>query len=46
MPESVEVRKFADILATNILGKKITHINICKGRYTKKPFEGYNELIK
>jgi formamidopyrimidine-DNA glycosylase len=46
MPESVEVRKFADILTTNILGKKITHINIRKGRYTKKPFEGYNELIK
>jgi formamidopyrimidine-DNA glycosylase len=44
MPESVEVRKFADILSTNILGKNITHINILKGRYTKKPFEGYNEL--
>jgi len=46
MPESVEVRKFADILSKNILGKTITHINILKGRYTKKPFEGYKELIK
>ena len=46
MPESVEVRKFADILAANSLGKKITNITILKGRYTKKPFEGYNELKK
>ena len=46
MPEAVEVRKFADILSTNVLGKHITHINILKGRYTKKPFEGYDELIK
>ena len=47
MPEAVEVRKFADILSTNILGKHITHINILKGRYhSKKPFEGYDELVK
>ena len=48
MPEAVEVRKFADILETNILGKTITHINILKGRYHthKKPFEGYDILIK
>ena len=46
MPEAVEVRKFADILETNILGHHITHINILNGRYNKKPFEGYNELIK
>jgi len=46
MPEAVEVRKFADILETNILGQTITHINILNGRYTKKPFEGYNELNK
>ena len=46
MPESVEVRKFADILLENVLGKHITHINILKGRYSKKAFEGYNELIK
>ena len=46
MPEVIEVRKFADILRTNILGHKITHINILKGRYTKKPFEGYSDLIK
>ena len=46
MPEAVEVRKFADILRANILGHKVTHINILKGRYAKKPFEGYNDLIK
>jgi formamidopyrimidine-DNA glycosylase len=46
MPEAVEVRKFADILRANILGHKVTKINILKGRYAKKPFEGYNELIK
>ena len=46
MPEAVEVRKFSDIVRANVLGHKITHINILKGRYTKKPFEGYNELVK
>jgi formamidopyrimidine-DNA glycosylase len=46
MPEAVEVRKFADIVSSNVLGKKIIHINILKGRYTKKTFEGYDELIK
>ena len=46
MPEAVEVRKFADIVSTNVLGHSITHINILKGRYTKKPFEGYDVLIK
>ena len=46
MPEAVEVRKFADIISANVLGHKITHINILKGRYTKKPFEGYEELKK
>lgn len=46
MPEAVEVRKFADIVSTNVLGHTITKITILKGRYTKKPFEGYNDLIK
>ena len=48
MPEAVEVRKFADIVSTNVLGHHITHINILKGRYhsPKKPFEGYNDLVK
>ena len=48
MPEAVEVRKFADIVSTNVLGHHITHINILKGRYFthKKSFEGYDELIK
>lgn len=48
MPEAVEVRKFADILSTNVLGHHITHINILKGRYhsPKKPFEGYDKLVK
>ena len=46
MPEVIEVRKFADILSENIIGKTITHINILKGRYKKKIFDGYNDLIK
>jgi len=46
MPELIEVLKFADILRANVLGRKITDINILKGRYTKKPFEGYDELKK
>ena len=52
MPEAVEVRKFADIISTNVLGHNITSINILKGRYHthnhthKKPFEGYEELVK
>jgi len=46
MPEIIEVKKFADVLRNNILGHKITHINILKGRYSKKPFEGFNILKK
>ena len=48
MPEAVEVRKFADIVLANVLGHRITHMNILKGRYhsPKKPFEGYNDLVK
>ena len=46
MPEVIEVRKFADIVSENIIGKTITHINILKGRYKKKIFDGYNDLIK
>ena len=46
MPEGVEIKKFADILTANILAHNITEINILKGRYTKKPFDGYNEIIK
>ena len=46
MPEVIEVRKFADILSENIIGKTITHINLLKGRYKKKAFDGYTDLIK
>jgi len=48
MPEAVEVRKFADIVSVNVLGHRITYINILKGRYhsPKKPFEGYDDLVK
>ena len=46
MPEGIEIRKFADVLRNNILGHKITHINILKGRYSKKPFEGFSVLKK
>lgn len=44
MPEGIEVRKFADILSNNIEGRLITQINILKGRYTKKAFDGYTSL--
>ena len=46
MPEVIEVRKFADILSDNLIGKTITHITILKGRYKKKAFDGYTDLIK
>jgi len=44
MPEGVEVRKFADILIHNLVGRSILNVNILKGRYTKKAFDGYNTL--
>ena len=44
MPEIVEVRKFADIIKHNVLGTQLTAINILKGRYTKKAFDGLQLL--
>lgn len=46
MPEGIEIRKFADILRDNIKGHMITKINILKGRYTKKKFDGFYDLEK
>lgn len=46
MPEGVEVRKFADILKHNLVGYSITKVNILKGRYAKKAFDGYQLLDK
>jgi len=45
MPEGVEVRKFADILIHNLVGHEIVEINILKGRYTKKAFDGFSTLV-
>ena len=45
MPEGVEVRKFADILIHNLVGNSIVNVNILKGRYTKKAFDGYRALM-
>jgi formamidopyrimidine-DNA glycosylase len=45
MPEGVEVRKFANILIHNLVGHFITEVNILKGRYTKKAFDGYKDLV-
>jgi formamidopyrimidine-DNA glycosylase len=45
MPEGVEIRKFASIINNNAVGHNITGINILKGRYIKKVFDGYNELL-
>jgi formamidopyrimidine-DNA glycosylase len=46
MPEGIEIRKFADIIRHNVEGHMITKINILKGRYTKKPFDGLQDLEK
>lgn len=46
MPEGVEVRKFADILIHNLVGHSIVEINILKGRYTKKAFDGFRTLVE
>ena len=46
MPEGVEVRKFADILIHNLVGHSITDVNILKGRYTKKAFDGYKFMLE
>ena len=46
MPEGIEIRKFADIIRHNVEGHMITKINILKGRYTKKPFDGFQDLEK
>ena len=45
MPEGVEVRKFADILIHNLIGHSIINVNILKGRYTKKNFDGYHSMM-
>ena len=45
MPEGIEVRKFCDILRANVLNHQITKITIKKGRYTKKAFDGYTDLV-
>lgn len=44
MPEGIEVRKFADILIHNLVGNELTGVNILKGRYTKKVFDGFKDL--
>jgi formamidopyrimidine-DNA glycosylase len=46
MPEGTEVRKFSDIMKANVLNKTIKKVNILKGRYKKKVFEGYDILEK
>ena len=45
MPEGVEIRKFADILIHNLVGHSILNVNILKGRYTKKAFDGYRTIV-
>jgi len=45
MPEGVEIRKFADILIHNLVGHSILNVNILKGRYTKKAFDGYSTIV-
>ena len=46
MPEVMEIRKYADFINNLFSGKKLTEINILRGRYKKhESFESYN-LIK
>ena len=45
MPEGIEVRKFADILIHNLVGHNLTAVNILKGRYTKRAFDGFHDLV-
>lgn len=44
MPEAPECRLFAEYFAKTATEKSITDIEIVSGRYTKKPFAGFNEL--
>lgn len=48
MPESPEVRIFADFIEHRLKNKDITDVDIIRGRYKKKPstFIGYNDYIK
>lgn len=45
MPEGAECKIFAEGLANVLSGKTIEGIDIVSGRYGKKPFEGYQELV-
>jgi endonuclease-8 len=45
MPEGVEVRKFADMIAKHLKHNEITDITLLSGRYKKhKPFDGFDLL--
>lgn len=45
MPEGAECKIYAEGLATALSGKTIEGVEIVSGRYSKKPFEGYQELV-
>jgi formamidopyrimidine-DNA glycosylase len=46
MPEGPEVRRQAEFLVESLTGTSIESIELLSGRYTKKPFSGYRDLIE
>jgi DNA-formamidopyrimidine glycosylase len=45
MPEGAECKIIAEGLAQALSGRTITGVQVLSGRYAKKPFEGYAELV-
>jgi DNA-formamidopyrimidine glycosylase len=45
MPEGPEVKLAAESLARVLTDRTITRVEILSGRYTKKPFEGFGDLV-
>ena len=46
MPEGPEVKLFTSNVKKHFLSKKIVDAKVLSGRYTKKPIENLNLLIK
>jgi formamidopyrimidine-DNA glycosylase len=45
MPEGAECKIIAEGLASALSGQTVTSVEILSGRYSKKPFEGYDDLV-
>jgi DNA-formamidopyrimidine glycosylase len=46
MPEGPEVRRQAEFLIESLTGATIESVELLSGRYAKKPFPGYHDLIE